>query len=96
MDIYNQAREVIVNDNSINDETKYKYLSSLEDKMLDKLYDKEEKEYFKRMVSNMIIMIPNINNRNGNINSNLLGPSRPNNNLLGPPAPNSNHRNTLY
>ena len=89
MDIYNQAREIIVNDKSINDETKYKYLSSLEDKMLDKLYDQEEKEYFKRMVSNMIIMIPNNPKGNG-----LTGNGG---NLLGPPNSNTNsNRNIFY
>ena len=67
MDIYSQARDIIMKDTSIDNKVKHTYLTSLEDKMLDKLYDKEEREHFKRMVSNMIIMVPGNSTQQGNL-----------------------------
>lgn len=59
MQIFSEARNVIMQDKSLNYKQKSSYLAKLEDKMMEKLYDKEEISKFKRMVSNMVIMIPN-------------------------------------
>jgi hypothetical protein len=71
MSIYSEAREIIIKDNSINQQQRMNYLKKLEEKMMDKLYSSEEKEHFKRMVSNMIIMVPcqrmNFNNNLGQL-----------------------------
>ena len=59
MDVYQQAREIIIKDNSLSQQQRITYLTKLEDKMMDRLYSTQEKENFKRMISNMIIMVPN-------------------------------------
>lgn len=59
MQIFSEARNVIMKDQSLSYDQKTSYLAKLEDKMMEKLYDKEEINKFKRMVSNMVIMIPN-------------------------------------
>ena len=59
MDVYQQAREIIIKDDSLSQQQRINYLTKLEEKMMDRLYSPQEKENFKRMVSNMIIMIPN-------------------------------------
>ena len=59
MDIFSQARNIIMKDDTITNIEKTKYLTSLEKKMMEKLYDEDEINQFKRLVSNMVIMIPN-------------------------------------
>ena len=59
MDVYQQAREIIIKDNSLSQTQRMTFLTKLEDKMMDRLYSPQEKENFKRMISNMIIIVPN-------------------------------------
>ena len=59
MDVYQQAREIIIKDNSLTQQQRTNYLKKLENKMMDRLYSPQERDNFKRMISNMIIMVPN-------------------------------------
>jgi ribosomal protein S13 len=69
MDVYQQAREIIIKDASLNQQQRINYLKKLENKMMDRLYSPQERENFKRMISNMIIMVPN---QKMNISNNSL------------------------
>ena len=61
MDVYRQARDVIMNDTSLNHKEKENYLISLEKKIMARLYSEDEMRQFQNMVSNIIIIKPNQN-----------------------------------
>lgn len=58
MNVFQQARESILSNNSLNNKEKQKYLASLERKIMEKLYTEEEVNQFQNMINNLIIIQP--------------------------------------
>lgn len=59
MDVFQQARDVIMSDITLNQKEREKYLISLEKKIMSRLYSETEIREFQNMVSNIIVIKPN-------------------------------------